>query len=140
MLKSFKLAFLASLERQDFNCRHTNKSRKAYWDKRILTSRPIMNTVYQLCKKPVKLKLILLCLVNVFNLSVFYVNVFNTIVLHVNVFNINVFNVHVFYIILIYLMFMYLILRWLHTVPWKVENTCFRPKISYIDILLEEWK
>ena len=21
----------------------------------------------------------------------------------------------------------------------KVENTCFRPKISYIDILLEEW-
>ena len=26
-----------------------------------------------------------------------------------------------------------------HTVSWKVENTCFRPKISYIDILLEEW-
>ena len=30
-------------------------------------------------------------------------------------------------------------LRWLHTVSWKAENTFFRPKISYIDILLEEW-
>ena len=25
------------------------------------------------------------------------------------------------------------------TVSWKVENTCVWPKISYIDILLEEW-
>ena len=30
-------------------------------------------------------------------------------------------------------------LRWLHTVSWKAENTCFRPKISCIDILLGEW-
>ena len=27
----------------------------------------------------------------------------------------------------------------LHTVSWKVENTRFRSKIFYIDILLEEW-
>ena len=33
----------------------------------------------------------------------------------------------------------YVALRWLHTVSWKVENTCFGPKIAYIDILLEEW-
>ena len=31
------------------------------------------------------------------------------------------------------------VLRWLHTVSWKVENTCFKLKISYIDILLKEW-
>ena len=30
-------------------------------------------------------------------------------------------------------------LRWLHTVSWKVENTCFRSKISCIGIFLEEW-
>ena len=31
------------------------------------------------------------------------------------------------------------ILRRLHTVSSKVENTRFRSKILYIDILLEEW-
>ena len=30
-------------------------------------------------------------------------------------------------------------LRRLNTVSWKVENTRFRPKILYIDLLLEEW-
>ena len=32
-----------------------------------------------------------------------------------------------------------IMLRRLHTVSWKVENTRFRSKILYIDILLEEW-
>ena len=35
--------------------------------------------------------------------------------------------------------YLYLYLRRLHTVSWKVENTRFRSKILYINILLEGW-